>query len=216
MLNLTRKLSLPLAALLLAVGCASTSSGARPGGDAHDDDAHPTKPAKPLPQVMPASIKGAVNSTEKLFACMEYNHITLLADTDRGDYDAVLARLGELKTAESLCADLVRQMLEGFEPAVLEFEAEWAFYTTYFALTTEVFTEHNPQTFCRHLGQTVQAARVAQRQARIYHQWLSREVEASETSHPYLETMLARATEKVSGLTIAARELDTQYKRECK
>ncbi|MEO1269119.1 MAG: hypothetical protein AAFX99_13540 [Myxococcota bacterium] len=199
----------------LALGCATDANSPTTPSRPDQPPSSPTAAPRPLPKALPEPIDAAVNNTEKLFACLEYNHVDLLATTDRKDYDAVLERLGELRAAQTICVGLVQRMLEGFEPAVLEFEAEWSFYTTYFALTTEVFTDHNPQTFCRHLDQTVQAAQLAQRHARIYHQWLTREVESATEQHPYMADMVVRATEKVSGLTIAARELDTQYQKEC-
>ena len=141
----------------------------------------------------------------------------LLVDTDKRDIEAVAARLGELKGGPQICFELVGRILRGYGPIIAAFEAEWTFYTTYFALTAEVLTDHNPETFCQHFGRTGDASKAAVRHARKYLKWLNAELAANKgTPHPYLERLATAATEKVTGLTVASSELRSQYRSQCK
>ncbi len=168
-----------------------------------------------LPKILPAVLQGVEDEVAQVFACMQYNHITLLTQTDRTDTKAVLTRLGELVTARSLCKERVERLFARFPLFVDSFHQEWRFYMTYFALTMEPSAVHNLPTFCRRLAHSVETAQKAAHKARAYHQWLSAEQRAAGQVNPNLKIMLQQATEKVSGLGAAHHALQTQHQREC-
>lgn len=214
------------ALIALVAGVAACSAPAElrlptsEGGQAENVVVPPMGEVPPPPdlhEAPPAVIADAPDEASRLFACMEYSHVSLLVETDKRDQDAVVARLGELRGGKDVCFPLVGRILKGYGPAVGAFEAEWSFYLAYFALTAEAFTDHNAQTFCRHLGQTVKASKAAVHSARAYLKWLSGELAASDQSaNPTIRRMSEAATEKVTGLTVASSELRAQYWSECK
>jgi hypothetical protein len=190
------------------------------GGQLGDAPVVPIDDGPPPPELLdapPASISEAPDGASRLFACMEYSHVTLLLETDKRDYQAVVDRLGELRGGKAICFELVRRILKGYSLAINAFEAEWDFYVTYFALTAEAFADHNAETFCQHLGQTVRASKAAVSSAREYLKWLNTELASSnESSHPTIQRMSEAATEKVTGLIVASSELRDQYRSQCK
>lgn len=186
--------------------------GAAPQAQASQE---PAPLPEDLPELVPEGIEAAQDDVSRAFACMEYNHVTLLSDTDLRDGAQVVRRLGELKTARPICEPLMEQLFSKFPPFLESFRHEWSFYLRYFALTLDTSAVHNLQTFCGRLGGTLESAQQAQRSAEIYQRWLSSAVEGSQAPDPYLKTMLTRATEKVTVLTTVTAALEKQQQRDC-
>ncbi len=213
------------AALLvaLALGACSTASpyatATPPSPHAKPPTAREPKPkviqaTPPNPDHIPQDISGALDDTERTLACIDYNHITLLNETDKGDEIAVKRRLNELRAAKEVCQDLVDKAFADFEPFRIAYSTEWAFYQNYFGLTLEAFAVHNRPSFCRQYAQTIEVTQAALEANRVYARWLQTGT-AQGSSDPILRKLRRMAADKVAAFKVVVDRLASQYTREC-
>ena len=163
---------------------------------------------------IPTGIESAADDTTRVFECLNYNHISLLNETDRRDRDAVRGRVEGLQAAHSLCFSLVAQTFGKHPTFTTAFEKEWEFSEEYFGLTLEAFEVQNKVDFCRKLKSTTESAQQANEAVRTYSRWMT-DKRVTQHKEAAIQDLAGAARQKVSAFGIIVSRLGQQYKREC-
>lgn len=177
-----------------------------------DDPLAPLLTPEPNPDLVAENVDDAMDDTDRTLACIDYNHITLLNETDKGDLAAVRARLRELRATRAVCQPLISRAFADFDTFLNVYQAEWTFYERYFGLTINAKEVHNRQSFCRRYASTVLASKETLQAASRYAQWLTSRAPADDKT---LIKMQRQAKDKVAGFQVVVARLGPQYNREC-
>lgn len=176
------------------------------------DPLAPLLTTPPNAELVAESVDDAMDDTDRTLACIDYNHITLLNETDKGDLAAVRARLRELRATRVVCEALISRAFTDFDLFLNVYQAEWTFYERYFGLTINAKEVHNRQSFCRRYASTVLASQETFEAARRYAKWLTTRAPADDKT---LIKMQRQAKDKVAGFQVVVTRLGSQYNREC-